>query len=557
MVLPLLLTLLLGLAACGSDANANEPRNNDDNVNNEEMEEAIEPVELQLTEFAEEIGLTLEEPLSEVETQFSFKGTVEKASELEEDFVWVNIWDKDNLDGVGNGEFEYYVPIENGTFDQDLTLPGGLGEYNITVRFPSLEDGDNYYYDAVTFDIENIDEEVIRDVEYQKYGVEKELQIADMVAGYNEAEQMIEVKGAVGSNYEDDLVLAEVNKDGEYQSLAFSVENGEFSGEIPLYYGQGIHEVKFQLFSDKEEDGEGMYYDAAVLYVDNTSDQRLTEISEYEPATDRGLLLEQPSVATATELSEIEYPVKGTIDTSAPNADTVSHVIVELQHEDDYDDKATYFFPVIDNKFDDIAHFRFGPGKYKVTVYVPEIDQDIGGMFQYTSAYSLEHEVTGIEDERDILPSRGVESDSEEIIKKAESLIKGLSTEREKAEAIYKFVATHVAYDVEKYELDIFHPDDSAIETLETGEGICQDYAFLALALLRSVDIESRYVQGFAGDRHAWVELKVDGDWIEMDPTWGAGYVDGDEFHFQYNEDYFDPDPDFLAETHDRTGVMY
>src|SRR5699024_8970883 len=99
-----------------------------------------------------------------------------------------------------------------------------------------------------------------------------------------------------------DLVLAEVNKDGEYQSLAFSVENGEFSGEIPLYYGQGIHEVKFQLFSDKEEDGEGMYYDAAVLYVDNTSDQRLTEISEYEPATDRGLLLEQPSVATATEL---------------------------------------------------------------------------------------------------------------------------------------------------------------------------------------------------------------------------------------------------------------
>src|SRR5699024_7894789 len=146
---------------------------------------------------------------------------------------------------------------------------------------------------------------------------------------------------------------------------------------------------------------------------------------------------------------------------------------------------------------------------------------------------------------------------SEEIIKKAESLIKCLYTEREKAEAIYKFVATHVAYDVEKYELDIFHPDDSAIETLETGEGICQDYAFLALALLRSVDIESRYVQGFAGDRHAWVELKVDGDWIEMDPTWGAGYVDGDEFHFQYNEDYFDPDPDFLAETHDRTGVMY
>ena len=69
--------------------------------------------------------------------------------------------------------------------------------------------------------------------------------------------------------------------------------------------------------------------------------------------------------------------------------------------------------------------------------------------------------------------------------------------------------------------------------------------------------MEANFVEGDAGERHAWVEVKVDGEWIVMDPTWGAGYVHEGTFHFQYNEDYFDPDPAFLAETHTRDGIVY
>src|SRR5699024_7895753 len=101
------------------------------------------------------------------------------------------------------------------------------------------------------------------------------------------------------------------------------------------------------------------------------------------------------------------------------------------------------------------------------------------------------------------------------------------------------------------------NPDDNAIDTLESGKGICQDYTFLTTALLRSVDIESRYIEGHAGARHAWAEAKVDGEWIELDPTWGDGYVDGDEFIAEYNEDYYDPDEDVMEETHTRQGVKY
>ncbi len=69
--------------------------------------------------------------------------------------------------------------------------------------------------------------------------------------------------------------------------------------------------------------------------------------------------------------------------------------------------------------------------------------------------------------------------------------------------------------------------------------------------------MEAHYVNGDAGERHAWVEVKVDGEWLEMDPTWGAGYIIDGKFQFHYTEDYFDPDPAFLAETHTREGIMY
>src|SRR5699024_1817985 len=159
-----------------------------------------------------------------------------------------------------------------------------------------------------------------------------------------------------------------------------------------------------------------------------------------------------------------------------------------------------------------------------VTIHVPEEEQKDKSKLYYTAALAIKHQVNGIEDKRDLLPSRGVDSDNPLIIEEAERITDGLTTERDKAKAIYQFVAEHVSYDVKKFKDDIFHPDDTASATLESGKGICQDYTFLALALLRSNDIEARYVQGYAGGRHAWVEAKLDGEWVEMDPTWGAGY---------------------------------
>src|SRR5699024_5629773 len=150
---------------------------------------------------------------------------------------------------------------------------------------------------------------------------------------------------------------------------------------------------------------------------------------------DRGLILDEPNWTIDSELDSIEYPIKGEINPDAPLADTATHVIVEMRHAEDSKDKATYFFPVVNNRFDGTAHFRFGSGDYKVTIYVPEEEQTRKNEFRYTSALETQHTVKNIEDKRDILPSRGIESDSTEIFEKAKDITKDLTTEREQAKA--------------------------------------------------------------------------------------------------------------------------
>jgi len=74
-------------------------------------------------------------------------------------------------------------------------------------------------------------------------------------------------------------------------------------------------------------------------------------------------------------------------------------------------------------------------------------------------------------------------------------------------------------------------------EVLARGEGVCQDYAHLAVAMCRSVGIPARYVSGYLftdddaggedaeGDEvrvqtHAWFEAAVPGvGWLALDPT--------------------------------------
>ena len=87
---------------------------------------------------------------------------------------------------------------------------------------------------------------------------------------------------------------------------------------------------------------------------------------------------------------------------------------------------------------------------------------------------------------------------------------------------------------------------------LETGQGVCQDYAHVMAAILRGWGIPCRYVSGYLAPRetdlaraesHAWVEAWFPGPgWLGFDPT---NDTEGDERHVRVavGRDYADVPP--------------
>jgi len=170
-----------------------------------------------------------------------------------------------------------------------------------------------------------------------------------------------------------------------------------------------------------------------------------------------------------------------------------------------------------------------------------------------------------------LTPSYDVQSNNQEIINLAESITKGLPSDYDKVRAVHDWVAKNIAYDVEGLNNDVLVYD--ALGTLHARKSVCQGYADLSAALLRSVGIKTKIVHGIAAwgpipeeirknpqaysSNHAWNEAYADRRWVVFDATWDAGYVNYDitEFVFCFTTKYFDPDPEVFAIDHLKTSV--
>lgn len=569
------------LAACSESATVEEEENNqgnDQNENETEQEEeqeeetfsdsvqelsaeyGIETEPLEITAYGEETGFTLSEPVYAAfatDRSFLLEGNLESLDDINEDYLWVRIRADTGGDSITDEqEYDYYLPLEeNGDFSKEIFLHAGAQDYNVTVLIPSNDPlEDNQFYDGAAANVTNINEEIDRDIHYSMLGFERELAIDEPADGFIETERSFPLSGTLPGAGEDEFVFITVNYDNERAELLVPVENESFEADIPLSFGEGIHDIHIMLYVEEEE----LYYEGANILANRTTDGELVQIETYETYFERGVRLEEPVNGAEYDYEGNEYRVSGLLDSNAEGAGDVTHMIVTTEHEEG--EAAHYYLPVEDYEFDDTIWFRFGEGEYDITVSVPDPWEEGSDYFEFFGVASFSHNVNGAEDQRSLLPSVGIESDHPDIIELANEVTDGLDDERDMAEAVYEYVATNISYDVEKLNDNLFEMDDSALKTLDLKSGVCQDYAFLAIAMLRALDMEANYVAGIVpvNERHAWVEVKVDGEWLEMDPTWGAGYVDdNDEFHFSYNTDYFDPDPDFLDETHTRQEIIY
>jgi hypothetical protein len=559
MILLFLCCSMLLLTACNSnDASTSDSKESKKELDKyeklaEEKNAELELVPIEMTSYGEGIGATFKAPKYKefaVNGKVVVEGTIDDYSQLKENYAWIKVTSTE--EGPAGNQHEYYTGIEDGKFKQDIHFFNGEGEYEITVQLPS-KDRENYFYDTIDFKVNNVNPEIKRDISYTPFGNEAEL-VIDLDSGYIEEDGSFSLKGKAGKLSDDETIMVVLKKDSETWDHVIPIQNGAFSYDIPLFFGEGLHELEI-LVPDGERDN---YYQLGTsILIDNRSNVLKEPIEFSKMYLERGVKLEYPSYGG--EEADNTYRIKGNLDPNVELAAETTHIYVTTKKGED---EALDVIPVEDYQFDDSFYLRFGPGTYEVTVSVPEIHEENRDYFRYFGFAQFKVESKAEKDERDLLPSRGVQSDDPKIVKLANQLTSGKANDREKAKAIYDYVAQNVTYDVQKYKNDEFRWDDSALKTLELKSGVCQDYAFLAIALLRASDIEARFVEGRAGGgvfpgRHAWVEAKVDGVWLTLDPTWASGYLKDDKFVANFTEKYFDPNIDEFNKTHTRTGLSY
>jgi len=127
--------------------------------------------------------------------------------------------------------------------------------------------------------------------------------------------------------------------------------------------------------------------------------------------------------------------------------------------------------------------------------------------------------------------------DESAIITLAQWITADLENDYDKLEAIYDWVTANFAYDLEKAN-NLSAYGAGATYLLETGRGVCHDYAELTRELLTAVGIEATYESGRVRinetetELHAWNQALVNNRWYALDTTWGAGFIIEDTSEF-------------------------
>lgn len=112
-----------------------------------------------------------------------------------------------------------------------------------------------------------------------------------------------------------------------------------------------------------------------------------------------------------------------------------------------------------------------------------------------------------------------------------------LREEKARAWALLEAVQHHMHYTP-----GVTGVNTTAAQAFELGQGVCQDYAHIYLALARLCGLSARYVNGLPegeGASHAWCEVWLDGIWTGIDPTRGR-WADEGYIRFGTGRDFAD-----------------
>jgi len=145
-----------------------------------------------------------------------------------------------------------------------------------------------------------------------------------------------------------------------------------------------------------------------------------------------------------------------------------------------------------------------------------------------------------------------------DVTRLADYLTGAANIPRQKAERIYNWIAANINYDIY-----MLHAPKGAVRdcspptVLKRRQSVCAGYATLFETMAKRAGLQVETVTGVgrsqaggAAESHAWNAVMLDGEWKLLDCTWGAGFVNGNDFHRAYSDFYFLSDPQEFLTTH-------
>lgn len=131
---------------------------------------------------------------------------------------------------------------------------------------------------------------------------------------------------------------------------------------------------------------------------------------------------------------------------------------------------------------------------------------------------------------------------SSEVDRILDGIIYPYMTDFEEVKAVNDYIVLNTIYSEETK-----NSPHSPSTILSEGKGVCQAYALLGYRMLDQLGFEVKYVVGNAGEPHAWLLVKLDGEWYHLDMTWNDPVPDKIG-NVSYK--YFLVNDDYLSRTH-------
>ncbi|NLC12236.1 MAG: hypothetical protein GX767_08315 [Firmicutes bacterium] len=344
------------------------------------------------------------------------------------------------------------------------------------------------------------------------------------------------------------LLQVKVQKDNKsytFRTLSAGKGKAEEKKKIILPYGEGTYQIEIDAWDNHDWVNVRRYLVYNPYPVPAPAEEYLYQRGYFNTT------IEKPSL-TLDVVDSIH--IKGKSD--------AEYFIFRIRHTNDLDNPIHFSHYFAGGNIDTYLYLPLGEGLYHVTIFASATYK---GTYRNTWDFFVNNKGNKLRE--DLIPTGEIQSDHPDIIRLARDITSGIERDYNKSKAIHNWVTANISYDTNSLlNGSMVWENNTALEVVKNAQAVCTGYANLTAALHRAIGIPALVIEGIARNagnspvsqsapgepNHAWNEVFVEGQWIILDTTWDAGYLDPETKKFvpDPRQLYFNPNPLVFSQTH-------